>query len=120
VVLPSGSRVVVVKGRKYHYHKGVYYWPGKNSYVVIGGPVGFSLSVLPTGYRRYYRLRVLQIRRLCERHMFDNLESLDIHSVRRYYGFHDSEYKQRELIDFSLMSVVTRAGSNPAPENKLI
>lgn len=55
---PVGHRTLTVKGRSYYYHDGIYYWPGKSGHVVISGPVGARISVLPKGYKRVYVNRV--------------------------------------------------------------
>jgi hypothetical protein len=49
---PAKHSVLKVNGRPYYYHNGVFFWPGKNGYSVIAGPVGARISVLPPGYKR--------------------------------------------------------------------
>ena len=37
---PTGHRIFTVRGHRYCYHNGVFYWPGESGYAVIAGPVG--------------------------------------------------------------------------------
>ena len=49
-VLPNGHKRVVVRGVPYYYHRGVFYRPGANGYVVVDAPKGFRIGELPEGY----------------------------------------------------------------------
>jgi len=48
---PAGHAKVVVRGRPYVYHHGVFYRHGSSGYVVIRGPVGARVRVLPPRFR---------------------------------------------------------------------
>lgn len=47
--LPKGHRRLVVGGVAYRYHRGVYYKPRGNGWVVVAAPIGAGLRVLPSG-----------------------------------------------------------------------
>ncbi|MBU0503245.1 MAG: DUF6515 family protein [Candidatus Omnitrophota bacterium] len=61
--IPSRSEVVVVKGSRYHYRDGKFYWPGffGLDFFVVAPPIGAIVRALPFGYNvivaggsRYY------------------------------------------------------------------
>ncbi|MHC4066236.1 MAG: DUF6515 family protein [Planctomycetota bacterium] len=53
--LPAGHRTVVIRGRQYHCHDGVFYLPiARGSgvqYVVSRAPVGVAVTALPSAYQ---------------------------------------------------------------------
>jgi len=46
---PAGYRTIVTHGRNYYYYRGVYYMRGPFGFVVVRGPVGARVAVLPAG-----------------------------------------------------------------------
>lgn len=50
VKLPSGYKNVVVHGKNYHYHKGVFYKKSRAGFVAVRSPIGARIGMLPMGY----------------------------------------------------------------------
>lgn len=48
--LPTGHKNIVVLGKNYRYHKGVFYKKGSAGYVVVRNPIGAIIGLLPAGY----------------------------------------------------------------------
>ena len=48
--LPRRRRPVVVRDRRYYYHRGMYYRPRPPGYVVVRAPIGARVGVMPPGY----------------------------------------------------------------------
>ncbi|MFC1668159.1 DUF6515 family protein [Chlamydiota bacterium] len=53
-VLPQGYRQIVVGGKPYFYHNGVYYTGGPSGYVVAQAPMGAVVPFIPQGYSTVY------------------------------------------------------------------
>jgi len=50
--LPSGIIIISHKGKRIHYHNGVFYKAkGAASFSVVSAPIGLRLKVLPTGHK---------------------------------------------------------------------
>lgn len=49
-VVPTGHRVIVVRGRNYYFHRGVYYVKVTNGYRTVVGPRGARVVSLPADY----------------------------------------------------------------------
>jgi hypothetical protein len=50
-VLPAAAVPVRSHNQVYHFHKGVYYAPRNNNFVVVRPVIGMRIRVLPVGYR---------------------------------------------------------------------
>ncbi len=71
VIIPRHYKTVVVKGKRYHHHKGKYYLKKPSGYVVVRPPRGAVVAVLPQGFTTvvigktaYYRHSGIYYRRV--------------------------------------------------------
>ncbi len=52
--IPRKHRKIVVKGRKYYYRRGIFYYRGPGGVVVVGPPIGTVVPRLGVGFRTFW------------------------------------------------------------------